>query len=157
MGKKLYKTLSKNDVGLTGSHQSGISIPKNVVEAGILPSLPKEILNPRITLYFLDEEGHNWEFQYIYYNDQFHNKERGKSHNEYRLTRVKNFLRYYNVLDGDEIWFSNEENNLYIGHVKKTETNQKPNVALDVISQYENPKVVTIILSNGWKTIETKL
>ena len=104
--KKIFKVLSRNDTGETHSHQSGISIPKKVVNAGILPKLGIDSLNPRIMLTFFDTKEKKWDFPYIYYNDAFWGKEPSKSHNEYRLTCVIDFLRENNVTSGDSIWFS---------------------------------------------------
>lgn len=141
--KKIYKVLAKNDTGETKSHQSGISIPKNIIKAGILPSLGTDQMNPRTVLTFEDEKGKKWDFQFIYYNDVFFGKEPGKSHNEYRLTRVINFLREYNIKSGDTIWFSITDDNVrHIGvEYKQTDENC-------------NKKVKKIILGNGWHYFE---
>ena len=96
------KNLSRNDTGETHSHQSGISIPKDAARTEIFPHLG---IDPRVTVVFYDEDGEQWSFEYIYYNDQFHGKEPGKSHNEFRLTRVIDFLRKVKAHSGDKIWF----------------------------------------------------
>lgn len=116
---KLSKILSKNDTGETHSHQSGISIPKTLANNDIFPDLGIERLNPRVTLTFVDEENNSWSFQYIYYNDVFFGKEKAKSHNEFRLTCVKDYIRHNSILSGDEIWFAIEDDGTKrIGFVK---------------------------------------
>lgn len=139
--KKIFKVLSKNDTGETRSHQSGISIPKKVVDVGILPSLGIEKLNPREIITFYDCNNKKWDFPYIYYNDAFFGKEAKKSHNEYRLTCVIEFLREFNVKSGDSIWFSIDENGVrHIGIEKKQEEEQK--------------KIKKIVLCGGWHYFE---
>ena len=118
----MFKTLSRNDTGETKSHQSGISIPKIVAKTDIFPPLGIETLNPRTTVEFYDEDGELYKFEYIYYNDQFHGKEASKSHNEFRLTRVIDFLRKVNAHSGDQIWFGlDDQGGRRIGLVKKTD------------------------------------
>ena len=141
--RKVSKILSKNDTGETHSHQSGISIPKDVVKKGILPELGTDRLNPRTVLAFIDPEGLRWEFQYIYYNDAFFGKEPAKSHNEYRLTCVLEFLRHYNAQSGDTIWFSLTDDNVrHIGIDSKQ------------IVDCGNRKVTKIVLGRGWHYFE---
>ena len=56
MKEKVFKILSRNDVGETGSHQSGMSIPKAVMETGIFPKLGTSKLNPRSIVEFYEED-----------------------------------------------------------------------------------------------------
>lgn len=58
--EQLFKVLSKNDTGETGSHQSGISIPKAVANSSIFPTMSREILNQRRDVSFIDEGGRKW-------------------------------------------------------------------------------------------------
>ena len=137
---KVWKTLSRNDTGETHSHQSGISIIKDIARAGIFPTLSKDTLNPRTMVKFIDEEGYEWEFQYIYYNDIFFGKPKGKGHDEYRLTCVKNFIKAYDIVAGDEIWFAvDEEGKRVIGF-------NKP-------SSNEEEEEDVIVIRKGWKMI----
>lgn len=120
---KVSKVLSKNDTGETHSHQSGISIPKIIANEGVFPELGTDILNPRESVLFVDEEDNVWSFQYIYYNDVFFGKEAKKSHNEYRLTCVKDYIRKNSICSGDIIWFGIDEKGVRrIGFVKKEST-----------------------------------
>jgi len=96
------KKLSANDLGLTGTHQSGILIPKNSSILGIFPSLDLSMMNPRkeITIKELDS-GDTWRFNFIYYN----NKLWGGTRDEYRLTYINKYLRYSNAKRGDSLVF----------------------------------------------------
>ena len=143
--KKIYKVLSRNDTGETKSHQSGISIPKNVIAAGVLPPLGIDKLNPRSVLTFEDVQGEKWEFQYVYYNDVFFGKEPKKGHNEYRLTCVLKFLRKHNIKSGDTIWFSLTDENI-----------RRIGVEYNNLEETNNKKIKKIILGNGWHYFEFK-
>ncbi len=140
--KKIFKVLSRNDTGETHSHQSGISIPKKVISAGVLPPLGIDSLNPRITLTFFDCNQKKWEFPYIYYNDAFFGKEPSKSHNEYRITCVIDFLREFQVKSGDSIWFSIDDNGVRKIGIQKQQ------------SEEEQRKVKKIVLCGGWHYFE---
>lgn len=140
--KKIFKVLSRNDTGETHSHQSGISIPKKVISSGVLPPLGIDSLNPRITLTFFDCNQKKWEFPYIYYNDAFFGKEPSKSHNEYRITCVIDFLREFKVKSGDSIWFSIDDNGIRRIGIQKQQ------------SEEEQKKVKKIVLCGGWHYFE---
>lgn len=138
---KVWKTLSRNDTGETNSHQSGISIVKDIAKAGIFPILTTDELNPRIDVVFYDEKGEKWSFKYIYYNDLFFGKEKGKGHDEFRLTCVKDFIRANNIIAGDEIWFAiNESGERIIGFNKQN-------------SPEDDDNDDVIVVRKGWKMI----
>lgn len=147
--EKIFKTLSRNDTGETNSHQSGISIPKNIVEIGIFPDLGTEELNPRRSLEFYEEDGTFWTFQFIYYNDYFFGKPKNKSHNEYRLTRVIDLIRKHKIKSGDEIYFYIDSSGLRkVGFVK-----QKLIDCVEKVLHNTEIKKNIIILSKNWKTV----
>ena len=176
----MFKTLSRNDTGETKSHQSGISIPKIVAKTDIFPPLGIETLNPRTTLEFYDEDGEQYKFEYIYYNDQFHGKESSKSHNEFRLTRVIDFLRKVKAQSGDQVWFGlDDRGNRRIGLVKQSDDTQVEQInkitqPIKPINQMENEVTVydedditildpdcmatpqVVILNRGWVKVELK-
>ena len=136
---KVWKTLSKNDTGETHSHQSGISIIKDIARSGIFPILTTDELNPRIEVKFIDENFNEWSFQYIYYNDSFFGKPKGKGHDEFRLTCVKDFIRKYDIKAGDDIWFAIDDNgNRVIGFDRVNEKTEDNDV---------------IYIRKGWKMI----
>lgn len=136
---KVWKTLSKNDTGETHSHQSGISIIKDIACVGVFPKLGIETLNPRVEIKFLDENNKEWTFQYIYYNDKYHGKPVGKSHDEFRLTRVKDFIKDNSIVSGDSIWFAIDENN-------------QRRIGFDKNSNSESSDV--IYANKGWKILK---
>lgn len=128
--EKLYKILTRNDTGETNSHQSGITIPTVVAKSGIFPKMSKEVLNPREEITFFDEEKVAWNFQYIYYNDVYFGKPKNKSHNEHRLTCVRQYIKENQIRSGDSIWFGIDDNGVrYIGFKKaEQEIQEKKNV-----------------------------
>ena len=101
MRKRVEKVLSPNDVGATGTHQSGILIPKKSDLLSFFPQLNAEAENPRHVLQFEDDLGRIWKFALIYYN----NKLRGGTRNEYRLTRMTEFMHQYGAKEGDVLFF----------------------------------------------------
>lgn len=107
--EQLFKILSRNDTGETGSNQSGIAIPKAVASSSIFPKMSIQFLNPRREITFIDEGGKEWVFQYIYYNDKYHGKAVGKYHDECRLTYTNAYIRENNIKSGDQIWFAIDE------------------------------------------------
>ena len=140
--KKVWKTLSKNDTGETNSHQSGISIIKDIARAGIFPDLTTETLNPRTEVTFKEENGKIWTFQYIYYNDRYFGKPSNQAHDEFRMTCVKDYIREKGIVAGDEIWFGiNENNERIIGYDKQQ-------------NQSEDNGIIHI--RKGWKVIGIK-
>ena len=119
--EKLYKVLTRNDTGETHSHQSGITIPAVVARSGIFPEMSKEVLNPREEITFFDEDKVVWSFQYIYYNDVYFGKPKNKSHNEHRLTCVRQYIKENQIKSGDSIWFGIDENGVRHICFKKAE------------------------------------
>jgi len=143
---KIYKTLTRNDTGETKSHQSGITIPKEIADTEIFPKLGINQLNPRIEIIFFDEEKTAWKFQYIYYNDIYFGKEKKKGHDEHRLTCVTKYIKQNSIKSGDSIWFSIDENNVRKIGFERAKDEEKEN-------EYDNN---IIRLSNGWRYIEIK-
>lgn len=96
---KIVKVLSANDTGETGGHQAGLLIPRKQEILSFFPQLDRDQLNPRAHLHFEDEEGRNWEFAFIYYNNKFF----GGTRNEYRLTRMTKYIREAALRTGDAV------------------------------------------------------
>lgn len=143
---KIYKTLTRNDTGETNSHQSGITIPKEIAKTRVFPELGIDKLNPRVEIVFFDEENVAWKFQYVYYNDIYFGKEKKRAHDEHRLTCVTKYIKQNSIKSGDSIWFSIDENNVRkIGFEKAKKE--------EIENKYENN---IIKLSNGWRYIEIK-
>lgn len=100
----ISKTLSSNDLGLTGSHQAGITVPKSGPMLAFFPHLSPEIFNPRILLDGFDELlESDFALNYIYYNGKIHGT---GTRNEYRITGLTKFFRSHDARIGDEIRFS---------------------------------------------------
>lgn len=132
----ISKVLSPNDLGITGSHQAGILIPKKPDILGFFPGLDPEKKNPRVRLLFADISGADWEFVFIYYNSRFFDGTR----NEYRLTCMTPFLKAANLKPGDELILSrHSDDTRRISIKRKTGVKQsKPGV---------------LRLGNSWKVI----
>lgn len=135
----IEKTLSPNDLGLTGAHQAGMLIPKDEVILSYFPHLDKFAENPRVSLRFLDESGTYWKFNFIYYNNKF----RGGTRNEYRLTGMTRFLNSSGLMPGDVVQFSKDEDDYLISYKRKN--------GADIET---DDGVVKITLSDTWRIIE---
>lgn len=132
------KKLSPNDIGLTGSHQAGILVPKRSELLSFFPTLPANQINPRIVIRFYDDLDQLWKFNFIYYN----NKLRGGTRNEYRLTGMTSFLRGASASVDDILVFEKNEDD-YLIRIKK---------AGATIEETEDG-VVTLVLDNSWRII----
>lgn len=95
----ITKILSANDTGDTGGHQAGILVPKLRDILSFFPAVDARMLNPRHHLVFHDGSGGRWEFAFIYYNNRFF----GGTRNEYRLTRMTEYIRRHNLKPGDVV------------------------------------------------------
>ncbi len=98
------KVLGRNELGHTGSHQSGVLIPKSGRLLEFFPPLPsEEELNPRRVIHFWNPEtGRYWAFNYIHYNGRLHAT---STRNEYRLTGTTPFFREVRAEVGDSLRF----------------------------------------------------
>ena len=134
----IEKTLRRNDTGETGSHQSGISIPKKTEILSFFPELDRKIKNDNILISFKDSSGKIWEFKFIYYNNKFHDE--GGTRNEYRLTRTTGFIKNYALKEGDKITLSRYADNQY--SIGFTENKSSPETPEDIL-----------ILGNSWRTV----
>ena len=138
--KNITKTLSANDTGETGGHMAGILIPKTPQILSFFPVLDDSIKNPRITLYFYEEDGvTKWSFEFIYYNNKFF----GGTRNEFRLTWMTQYLRAKNAKAGDKIEMLLDDSSRR--HIKLKR--EKDSVEDDD---------GVLRLSGGWKVIELK-
>ena len=100
-----FKILSANDLGLTGTHQSGLLIPKKLISGNLFPSLSKSELNPRMRLKFITlDDDKVFYANYIYYN----NRHFSGTRDEYRLTGISGFLRENGLKEEDKIKISKQ-------------------------------------------------
>ncbi|TPL38887.1 EcoRII N-terminal effector-binding domain-containing protein [Mesorhizobium sp. B2-4-6] len=134
--RTIAKVLSANDTGETGGHQAGILVPKEERLLSFFPRLDPTLYNPRCHLMFLDDGGTFWEFAYIYYNNALFDGTR----NEYRLTRMTKYIRQANLVVGDEIILTRDDDNRYrVTHQRKKQTKQTKGV---------------LKLGTGWRVVE---
>jgi len=136
----IRKVLSANDLGLTGSHQAGILIPKQSRILSFFPHLSDLDENPSREVSVLHAEtGTRWILRFVYYNSK--PREVG-TRNEYRLTRMMALLGAMDARVGDALVFKRSS----IGEV---------NVSIDrhteSSSEISSRKVV---LRGGWTLID---
>ncbi|NKX54375.1 EcoRII N-terminal effector-binding domain-containing protein [Arthrobacter mobilis] len=105
------KTLSRNDIGLTGGHQAGITVPKVSRMLEFFPQLDATEFNPSVKLTGIDTaDGTEFLMTYIYYNG----KTLGRStRNEYRLTGLTAFMRRHQATEGDVLWIERVRTSIY--------------------------------------------
>lgn len=104
---QIIKTLSANDLGVTGTHQAGVHVPKQREILDFFPPLPSDEKNPRACVVVREKaSGARWEFNFIYYNNRLF----GGTRNEYRLTGVTRFLRELAPLPGDQLLLTKDQN-----------------------------------------------
>jgi len=126
----ICKELSSNDIGETGSHQSGILIPKNSEILNFFPSLDKNETNPRKSLFFKDARtGTSWEFNFIYYNN--------KTRNEYRLTKMTRYINSKNISAGDFIFMSKGVSGDITIDIKNTGLEKNPDTPISEIAGWQ--------------------
>ena len=97
---KIAKTLSANDIGLTGGHQAGILIPKTGGVLPFFPALDSRQKNPRTVLHVVAPEigPQVFELTFIHYNNRI--VESG-TRDEFRLTGMTSLLRSLHPEVGD--------------------------------------------------------
>jgi hypothetical protein len=101
---EVHKKLTANDIGLTGSHQAAIHIPKHVVRLGFFPLLEEESYNPSCEIVArLMPGGRGLTLRYIHYNGKL---TRGGTRDEYRFTGTPEIFRTLDALPGDRLKFS---------------------------------------------------
>ena len=103
--RAITKILRSNDTGEAGGHQAGMLIPRGGDVLLFFPDLGNDVLNPRTTMEFLDENGETLKCNFIYYNNKFHHEpgEKHKTRNEYRLTCMTAYFRKNGLKAGDSI------------------------------------------------------
>ena len=136
--RKIEKVLSINDLGINGTHQAGMLIPKKKEILEFLPELDGAVKNPRVTIEFEDDLGTFWNFNYIYYNNRFW----GGTRNEYRLTGMTAYFRSASLRPGDIIILSRDPGGYHIGYRREFDTFS------------EEGDVVRITLGNSWTIID---
>lgn len=99
----IRKVLSANDLGLTGSHQAGVLVPRYDSILRFFPILDPEAVNPSRDVLVRDVQSDSRVLlRFVYYNS----KVRGEgTRNEYRLTRMTALLRSLDARPGDVLVF----------------------------------------------------
>lgn len=136
MNRVVVKILSKNDLGLSGSHQAGILVPKELVKEEFFPRLDEEEFNPHCMIVFFVGDK-KYEFNYIHYNSKVFGT---GTRNEYRLTRLSRFYKDFGCGLGDRLVFSfSEKLERYYLSVKKIEQ-----VEREIVQEYtkDHPLVI---------------
>jgi len=95
----IRKHLTRNDAGETRGHQAGVHVPRRQGILEFFPELHTRELNPRCTMEFIDSDNNIWKFNFIYYNNKYF----GGTRNEYRLTGMTAFIRFYQLRSGDSL------------------------------------------------------
>ncbi|MGO4604630.1 EcoRII N-terminal effector-binding domain-containing protein [Terrabacter sp. 2YAF2] len=101
--RRVSKVLSANDLGLTGTHQAGIAIPKDPEILAFFPSLDGSEYNPDCEMAVsTPDTSMHWSLRFVYYNSKTHGM---GTRNEYRLTGTTKMLRDMAPRVGDSISF----------------------------------------------------
>ncbi len=104
MKESYAKELTRNDLGLTGSHQAGICVPrKDKGLMGFFPHLNAKEFNPDVWIQCVDAKGKNWKMRYVYYNGKIHGV---NTRNEYRITYMTKFFRVWGAVEGCSVVFT---------------------------------------------------
>src|SRR5665647_337211 len=101
--REVSKVLTPNDLGITGTHQAGIAIPKDPDILAFFPRLDPTRYNPdcHVAVY-TPATGDHWQLRFVYYNSKTHGQ---GTRNEYRLTGTTQMLRDMGPRVGDSISF----------------------------------------------------
>ncbi len=103
--RSFAKTLSANDLGVTGSHQAGILVPKSEPELlSFFPELDSSVINPDAWIVCVDDSGKEWKLRFIHYNNRIHTE--SGTRNEYRLTHLTPFFKRASAKPGDQLIFT---------------------------------------------------
>jgi len=140
--RTLVKTLSRNDIGATGGHQAGITVPRTPEALLFFPTLDSRINNPRIEIPFADRRsGSIVSLSFIYYNGRLLGS---STRNEYRLTGLTRYFRDRSALPGDRLEFSKTGDGTY-----EIDFSTGPDPEAESVA----PDDGVIVLSGTWKTI----
>ena len=101
---RITKTLSRNELGLTGSHQAGVLVPKSSQLHGYLAELDELEMNPSAIVKFeCPQLGREISARYVHYNSRLLGR---GTRDEYRLTRLSDFLSQVRARPGDLLVFT---------------------------------------------------
>ena len=130
------KVLSPNDLGLTGTHQAGILVPKQRKILSVFPPLDVKALNPTVFFDVIGPDDQTWRLAFKYYN----NKRFGTgTRDEFRITRLTQLLREAGLRPGDRLLFHRD------GFVWRITWRKQPR---------QTNKVVLDLTQGGWVAIK---
>ena len=140
--RSFAKVLSANDVGVTGSHQAGILVPKADPELlSFFPALDPSVHNPDAWITCTDESGNEWKLRYVYYNNRFHSE--AGTRNEYRLTYLTPYFRRTAARPGEQLVFiATSTPGRYLITIRRDQNRQ--------VAGAGQPGVITL---RGWRRI----
>ncbi|MDB0057238.1 hypothetical protein N9F36_09085 [Akkermansiaceae bacterium] len=147
MNKSFAKALTRNDLGLTGSHQGGVLIPKGDKELiAFLPKLDPSEDNPSRWIDCIDTEGKTWKMRYVYYNGKLTGR---STRNEYRITYMTKLFREFSAQEGTSfVMTSTDEDLTYRIHFEQPQQAEKLAKGECDIS---SPK--SVIRLKGWRKV----
>lgn len=135
---EVRKVLSANDLGLTGAHQGGITIPKNSDILEFFPPLDASVYNPDFWMTATTPQtSQRWSLRFVYYNSKTHDQ---GTRNEFRLTHTTQMLRALGATVGDEVAFKRNA----FGDIE---------IVLHEREDTEAPVPTETLLRNGWRMI----
>ena len=137
MQAKVQKLITANDIGLTGSHQAGILIPKTLT--WFFPLLDEHTLNPDRWLTVTTGYGDSHLSRYIHYNNKIVT-EKG-TRDEFRITRIVPALRSAGASAGSVVEFARQSMDEYTLDVVQTDNRNSE----------DDP--IVIDLSKPWKVV----
>lgn len=145
--KAITKVLSLNDTGETGGHQAGILIPKDGEVLSFFPDLGNQEKNPRASMYFEDEIGTTWKFNFIYYNNKFHDPK--GTRNEYRLTGMTAYFRENDLHAGDIITLIHRQDGVDVINYQRAQK-----LTIKTIETTDGQVKKRLVIGTEWKVID---
>jgi hypothetical protein len=101
---RFSKVLSANDLGLTGSHQAGVLVPRNSPIHQFLPELAVEMRNPSVPIsWWCPQIECEIISRFVYYNSKTNGT---GTRNEFRITRLGALFRELRPAPGNRLVFS---------------------------------------------------
>ena len=144
----ITKILSSNDLGQTGSHQAGITIPKRPEFLRFFPQLGPTAVNPScLVTVKVPQLKRDTSFRFIYYNGRLTGQ---STRNEYRLTTMTGVLRDLSAALGDHAVFSRDSHGVITFAV------QKPPKRGGTVDKTHDLLSTVRILQSGWSIREVE-
>jgi len=155
---EVWKKLTANDLGHTGSHQAGIHVPKQPEILRFFPMLDEESYNPECEIAVrLEPGGRCLAVRYIHYNGKL---TRDGTRNEYRLTRTAKIFRTVTALPGDLLrfrWLPSGEMEISLHHDDASRGGPPRPCADDSSPKSATGSSREIGSSNDWTVIQVVL